>query len=457
MISIFELFSIGMGPSSSHTVGPMRAARRFVASLAEEQRLPSVARLEIHLYGSLALTGWGHGTHTAVLLGAMGEMPESVDTETVTDRIETLYRDKELTLLGGRNITFDPDTDLLWHKDKSLPFHSNGMEFKAFDASGTCFKSAKLYSVGGGFIVSQEDLAAESCAQETRDFPYAFDSAAALMALCARHELSIADLMRANERQWRTLDEVRAGILKIWRVMDESIERGCRREVDILPGGLKIRRRAPGLFIKLQEKLKQGEHTNDMDWLSVFAIAVNEENAACKRIVTAPTNGAAGIIPAVLKYHLHFNPDLGEDAIIDYLLTCAAIGFLYKTNASISAAEVGCQGEVGVACSMAAAGLAAIMGGTVPQIENAAEMGMEHHLGLTCDPIGGLVQIPCIERNAMGSVQAVNSARLALMGDGTHHVSLDKVIQTMFATGRDMSHIYKETALGGLAVNLPAC
>lgn len=453
MISIFELFSIGMGPSSSHTVGPMRAAYRFANNLD----LSKVQRLEINLYGSLALTGMGHGTHTAVLLGTMGEKPESVDTETVTQRVEKIYHDKKINLLGKHLIDFDPEKDLIWHKSESLPFHSNGMEFKALNASGEYVAHQKLYSIGGGFIVSEEEMAKDVRHHEERSFPYPYDSADALMKLCSQHNMTISQIMMANERVWRPEAEVRSGILKIWEVMNDSIERGCRREIDILPGGLKIRRRAPGLFIKLQEKLAKNEHTNDMDWLSVFAIAVNEENAACKRIVTAPTNGAAGIIPSVLKYHLHFNPDLTEDGIIDYMLTCAAIGFLYKTNASISAAEVGCQGEVGVACSMAAAGLAAIMGGTVPQIENAAEMGMEHHLGLTCDPIAGLVQIPCIERNAMGSVQAVNSARLALMGDGTHHVSLDKVVQTMFATGRDMSHIYKETALGGLAVNVPAC
>jgi L-serine dehydratase len=453
MISIFELFSIGMGPSSSHTVGPMRAAYRYVSGLD----LTQVKRLEINLYGSLALTGWGHGTHTAVLLGAMGEMPETVDPEGVTEKIDAVYQDKQIQLMGVHRIHFDPTTDLLWHKDKFLPFHSNGMEFRAYDAADRLISALKLYSIGGGFIVSEEEMAKDSRIQDPHEFPYPYSDAASLMALCKQHNLTIPQVMMANECVWRSEDEVRAGILRLWQVMDESIERGCRREVDYLPGGLKIRRRAPSLFIKLQEKIAKKEHTNDMDWLSVFAIAVNEENAACKRIVTAPTNGAAGIIPAVLKYYKVFNPDLSDNGIIDYLLTCAAIGFLYKTNASISAAEVGCQGEVGVACSMAAAGLAALMGGTVPQIENAAEMGMEHHLGLTCDPIGGLVQIPCIERNAMGAVQAVNAARLALMGDGTHYVSLDKVVQTMFATGRDMSHIYKETALGGLAVNQPAC
>lgn len=457
MISIFELFSIGMGPSSSHTVGPMRAANLFVNRLKEQNLLDKVQRLEINLYGSLALTGIGHGTHTAVLLGAMGDMPDTVDTETVTERIDALYANKSLNLLGEHQITFNPQKDLLWHKDESLPFHSNGMEFRAFDKQGERIDLLRQYSIGGGFIVGEEEVAKDTRLEEPHIFPYPYNSAEVLMQLCEQHNMSIAQIMMENECTWRPHKAVVAGIMGLWDVMNDSIERGCNRAVDVLPGGLKVRRRAPTLYAKLQEKIDKKEHTNDMDWLSVFAIAVNEENAACKRIVTAPTNGAAGIIPAVLKYHLHFHPHLGEEAIVEYMLTCAAVGFLYKTNASISAAEVGCQGEVGVACSMAAAGLAALMGGTVPQIENAAEMGMEHHLGLTCDPIAGLVQIPCIERNAMGAVQAVNSARLALMGDGIHHVSLDKVVQTMFATGRDMSHIYKETALGGLAVNMPAC
>jgi L-serine dehydratase len=387
----------------------------------------------------------------------MGEKPETVDTETATSRVDAIYQNKILNLLGKKQIDFDPNTDLIWHKSESLPFHSNGMIFKAFDEANLLLAEQALYSIGGGFIVSEKEMSEDTRPQDPHVFPYPYRNAVELMELCETNQLSIPQIMMANECVLRSEQDVRKGILHLWQVMDESIERGCRRERDVLPGGLKVRRRAPGLYQQLQEKLSKNEHTNDMDWLSVFAISVNEENAACKRIVTAPTNGAAGIIPAVLKYHLHFNPQLGDEAIIDYLLTCAAIGFLYKTNASISAAEVGCQGEVGVACSMAAAGLAALMGGTVPQIENAAEMGMEHHLGLTCDPIAGLVQIPCIERNAMGAVQAVNAARLALMGDGIHHVSLDKVVQTMFATGKDMSHIYKETALGGLAVNIPAC
>lgn len=454
MISIFDLFSIGIGPSSSHTVGPMRAAHRFVQSL--KPGLDKVSKVEAHLYGSLALTGFGHGTHTAVLLGLMGELPESVDPETATDKVDAVYADKKISLDHTHTINFDPQDCILWHKDIMLDFHSNGVTFKAFDVDNKLIKEMTLYSVGGGFIVSENEEQYEEDVV-SRSFPYPFETAAELATLCLKHDKTIAEIAMANECVWRDEADVRAGVLNIWSVMDDSIHRGCNRPDKLLPGGLNVRRRAATLYQKLQEKFAKGENINDMDWLSVYAIAINEENAACKRIVTAPTNGAAGIIPAVLKYHLEVNQIKDENIIVDYLLTAAVIGYLYKHNASISAAEVGCQGEVGVACSMAAAGLAAIMGGNVAQVHNAAEMGMEHSLGLTCDPIGGLVQIPCIERNAMGSVQAVNSARLALLGDGEHFVSLDKVIQTMFATGRDMSHHYKETALGGLAVNQPAC
>lgn len=456
MISVFDMFSIGVGPSSSHTVGPMRAACAFVQALKAKGVLDQTMRLNAHLYGSLALTGKGHGTDNAVIMGLMGELPQTVDPEHIAKHMNEVQESHSLNLLGEHRIHFDMKTDMLWHKQEVLPYHSNGMCFKAFNAQGQCLHESIQYSIGGGFIVDNEQLQEH---EDPLDFdcPYPFNSAAELLALCHKHHLTIAQLMFDNECSLRSEAEVREGLLNIWSVMDTSIDRGCQRENGVLPGGLNITLRAPKLYAKLKQRHTETGVAKDMDWLSLFAIAVNEENAAGKRIVTAPTNGAAGIIPAVLKYFKMFYKEVTEQHIMDYLLTAAAIGILYKKNASISAAEVGCQGEVGVACSMAAGALAAIMGADVAQIENAAEMGMEHHLGLTCDPIGGLVQIPCIERNAMGSVQAVNSARLAILGDGQHHVSLDQVIKTMFETGRDMSAKYKETSLGGLAVNQPAC
>ncbi|MFI4956337.1 MAG: L-serine ammonia-lyase [Gammaproteobacteria bacterium] len=455
MISIFELFSIGIGPSSSHTVGPMRAACAFAKALSERADFDKVARVTIQLFGSLALTGHGHGTNLAVVLGLEGDLPESIDPETVTLRFHVIGTESSLNLYGKKKIRFDVMRDLVWHMQDVLPYHSNGMRFTAFDADGNVLSESTQYSIGGGFVVTDETLSGVN-AGPSRDCPYPFQSAKQLLLLCEQHKITIAQLMMANETAWEDAATVRQKILNIWRVMDESIERGIRRPAGILPGGLKVRLRAPGLYTQLIERQAKGE-VKEMDWLSLFAIAVNEENAAGKRIVTAPTNGAAGIIPCVMKYYLMFYPPQNDDAIIDYLLTCAAIGILYKKNASISAAEMGCQGEVGVACSMAAAGLAAIMGGTINQVESAAEMGMEHHLGLTCDPIAGLVQIPCIERNAMGAVQAVNGARLALLGDGEHFVSLDWVIRAMYETGLSMSTHFKETSLGGLAVSQPAC
>ncbi len=451
MISIFELFSIGVGPSSSHTVGPMRAACAFAKSLTGEK----TARITIELYGSLALTGLGHGTNVAVLLGLEGELPESIDPETVDTRFNTIIETSILSLNGQQQIAFDIMRDLIWHAHEVLPYHSNGMRFCAFDQQAKCLHESVQYSIGGGFVVTHEMLSGTT-PMAVRECPYPFHSAEHLLALCEEHSLTIAQLMMENEKSWQDETSVRQKLLNIWRVMNESIERGIHRPAGTLPGGLKVRMRAPKLYEQLLKLQEKGE-TKEMDWLSMFAMAVNEENAAGKRIVTAPTNGAAGIIPSVMKYHVMFGSLQSDDVIIDYLLTCAAIGILYKKNASISAAEMGCQGEVGVACSMAAAGLAAIMRGNIYQIESAAEMGMEHHLGLTCDPIAGLVQIPCIERNAMGAVQAVNAARLALLEDGQHTVSLDTVIKAMYETGLSMSTRFKETSLGGLAVSQPMC
>lgn len=455
MISVFELFSIGVGPSSSHTVGPMRAACAFAKALSERSDLEKVVRVTIQLYGSLALTGHGHGTNFAVVLGLEGDLPESIDPETIHERFHQIGIRSSLQLYGKKNIQFDVMRDLIWHMQDVLPFHSNGMVFSAFDADGHCLYESTQYSIGGGFVVTNESLSGVTQGP-SRDCPYPYQSAKQLLALCQQHQLTIAQLIMANEKAWCDEVTIRKKLLHIWQVMDDSIERGIRRPVGILPGGLNVRLRAPGLYQRLLALQEKGE-VKEMDWLSLFAIAVNEENAAGRRIVTAPTNGAAGIIPCVMKYYLMFYPPKSEDVIIEYLLTCAAIGILYKKNASISAAEMGCQGEVGVACSMAAAGLAAIIGGTIDQVECAAEMGMEHHLGLTCDPIAGLVQIPCIERNAMGAVQAVNGARLALLGDGEHHVSLDWVIRAMYETGLSMSTQFKETSQGGLAVSQPAC
>lgn len=450
MVSIFDLFSIGIGPSSSHTVGPMRAARRFALLLEERGDLKKTERVDVTLYGSLALTGRGHGTLGAIMMGLMGETPESVDPALVEPKTQEIEKTGYMALLGKQRIPFTLDNIVLNRKEV-LPYHSNGMRYQAFDQQGHLLFENIQYSVGGGFIEDENEFKTDAPI-DTTPWPYPFLNAVQLLALCEKEQMTIAQLMMKNECYLRSEADVRAGILKIWGVMSDSIERGMVAPTRPLPGGLNIPRRARQLL----ERMKASGKPTDMDWLSVYAIAVNEENASGKRIVTAPTNGAAGIIPAVLKYYVTHH-ESSEEIIIDYLLTSVAIGSLYKRNASISAAEVGCQGEVGVACSMAAAGLTAIMKGSLYQIENAAEMGMEHHLGLTCDPIAGLVQIPCIERNAMGAVQAVNCARLAVMGDGIHFVSLDQVIQTMMNTGRDLSVKYKETSTGGLAVTQPAC
>ncbi len=461
-VSVFDLFKIGIGPSSSHTVGPMRAARMFVARLAHEGVLARTARVKSDLYGSLGATGKGHGSDKAVLLGLAGHEPDTVDIEKVPGELEAMRANRQVLLGGSQAISFDEAADLIMHRRETLPFHANGMRFTAFDADGAEIENRVYYSVGGGFVVSDEVAAdgskQKTIAPDTTVLPYPFHSGDDLLRLTSEHKISIAELMRRNERHWRTDDEVHAGLMKIWKVMQECVQRGCRTE-GVLPGGFKVKRRAAQLYrdLTVNPEAAMRDPLMVMDWVNLYALAVNEENAAGGRVVTAPTNGAAGIVPAVLHYYTRFVPGASDTGVVDFMLTAAAIGILYKENASISGAEVGCQGEVGVACSMAAAGLAAVMGGTPEQVENAAEIGMEHHLGLTCDPVGGLVQIPCIERNAIASVKAINAARMAMRGDGTHHVSLDKVIKTMRETGADMQTKYKETARGGLAVNIVEC
>lgn len=493
-ISVFDLFSIGIGPSSSHTVGPMRAAYRFVEKLKHLPIWQDVARLRIDLYGSLALTGKGHGTDFAVILGLSGWLPESVDPDQIPLILQKIRDSQQLSLGGAYSIGFKEDRDLVFHYHEVLAHHANGLRLTAWGKDEQQSVSREYYSIGGGFVLDECEILADqtrsnesphssqsshsSGSDEYSDYsenledsapknsfekrglgwiPYPFDTAERLLEHCKKTGFSIARIMMENEKTWRSEADIRAGLLKIWDVMSACIDHGCAHS-GILPGGLRVKRRAPILW----EKLKSAERFDEMNWLNLFALAVNEENAAGGRVVTAPTNGAAGIIPAVLRYHVQFQNG-SHDSIVEFMLTAGAIGILFKLGASISAAEVGCQGEVGVACSMAAGALCAVMGGTYLHVENAAEIGMEHHLGLTCDPIGGLVQIPCIERNTMGTIQAVNAAKLALMGDGEHIVSLDSVIKTMRDTGHDMMAKYKETALGGLAINAkisvsaPAC
>ncbi len=461
-VSVFDLFKIGIGPSSSHTVGPMRAARLFALRLQHEGRLEATTRVCSQLYGSLGATGKGHGSDKAVLLGLTGDEPDSVEVDTIAPRLKQIRDAKRVPLLGSHEIGFVEKTDLILYRRETLPFHANGMRFTAFDAAGAELLSKVYYSVGGGFIVSdevaQDGSRQKVIAPDTTVLAHPFHSGAELLAIASAERCSIAELMRRNERHWRTDAEIDAGLLKIWAVMQACVVRGCATD-GVLPGGFKVRRRAADLHRQLcaNPEAALRDPLQVLDWVNLYALAVNEENAAGGRVVTAPTNGAAGIIPAVLHYYTRFVPGASESRAIDFLLTAAAIGMLYKENASISGAEVGCQGEVGVACSMAAGALCAVLGGTPAQVENAAEIGMEHHLGLTCDPVGGLVQIPCIERNAIASVKAINAARMALRGDGTHHVSLDKVIKTMRDTGADMMTKYKETARGGLAVNIVEC
>lgn len=461
-VSAFDLFKIGIGPSSSHTVGPMRAARMFVARLQHEGLLSRVARVQCQLYGSLGATGKGHGSDKAVLLGLLGHEPDTVDVDAVPLLLQDVRASGRLALLGQQPVGFDETRDLVFLRRETLPFHANGMRLAAFDDEGLEVLSKVYYSVGGGFVVSEEVAADGSkhkaIAPDTTVLPFPFHSGEQLLELTRQQRCSIAEIMRRNERHWRTDAEIDAGLMRIWKTMQDCVTRGCRTE-GVLPGGFKVRRRAPQLYRDLTSHPEAAlkDPLQVMDWVNLYALAVNEENAAGGRVVTAPTNGAAGIVPAVLHYYTRFVPGAHDRGVVDFLLTAAAIGILYKENASISGAEVGCQGEVGVACSMAAGALAAVMGGTPEQVENAAEIGMEHHLGLTCDPVGGLVQIPCIERNAIASVKAINASRMALRGDGTHHVSLDKVIKTMRETGADMKIKYKETARGGLAVNIVEC
>jgi len=457
-ISVFELFKIGIGPSSSHTVGPMRAALRFAGALKDAGLLARTASVKAELYGSLGATGKGHGSDRAVLLGLQGEAPDTVDPDAIPAKLERVRASGRLRLLGEHEIAFAESEHLLFYRRQSLPHHPNGMRFSAFDGNGAELLCRIYYSVGGGFVVNEDAAGADRIVPDATVLRYPFHSADALLALCAEHKLAVSQLMLENERAWRPEQETRDGLLQIWRVMQECVRHGCERE-GTLPGGLHVQRRAAELSRKLasQPEASLRDPLTTLDWVNLYALAVNEENAAGGRVVTAPTNGAAGIVPAVLHYYHRFVGGANDDGIMRFLLTAGAIGILYKENASISGAEVGCQGEVGVACSMAAGALAEVLGGTPAQVENAAEIGMEHNLGLTCDPVGGLVQVPCIERNAMGAVKAINAARMALRGNGHHFVSLDKVIRTMRATGADMKLKYKETARGGLAVNVIEC
>lgn len=478
-ISVFDLFTIGIGPSSSHSIGPMRAARRFVERMREVGTLERCAEVEVRLYGSLALTGKGHGTDKAVLLGLEGAMPETIDPDEVGPRIAAIHSSGRLELAGGPAIVWDEAKHLLFLRKERLPQHPNGMRFTARDSAGRTISEYTCFSIGGGFVVDEEAATADVISPVDHALPYPYKSGDDVLRMAHESGLSVSAMTLANERCWRSDAVTRTGLLERWHVMRASVERGCRH-AGVLPGGLKVRRRAPELYERLMHRstseptihvitdpplpppCKGGESVAGdplaaLDWVDLFALAVSEENAAGGRVVTAPTNGAAGIIPAVLHYYWRFVPEASEEGIVRFLLTAGAIGILYKLNASISGAEVGCQGEVGVACSMAAGALTEVLGGSVQQVEMAAEIGMEHNLGLTCDPIGGLVQVPCIERCAMAAVKAINASRMALRSDGTHRVSLDRVIRTMRETGRDMLTKYKETSRGGLAVAVTEC
>ena len=455
VISVFDLFSIGIGPSSSHTVGPMRAARTFAVGLADDGLLDQVTRARAELFGSLGATGHGHGSDRAVILGFEGELPETVDTASIAARVAAVREAGRIDLLGKHEVMLGED-DLVLHRRTSLPFHPNGMMFFAYSATDELVRERTYYSVGGGFVVDEAAAGADRIKPDDTPVRYPFTTGAELMAHCDSSGLPVSGVMLANETSWRPEEDVRTGLLSIWTVMQECVQSGCAHE-GTLPGGLRVRRRAPELYERLCSEPFSTDPLRVMDWVNLFALAVNEENAAGGRVVTAPTNGAAGVLPAVMHYYWRFVPGATDDGIVRFLLAAGAIGVLYKENASISGAEVGCQGEVGSACSMAAGALCEILGGTPAQVENAAEIGMEHNLGLTCDPVGGLVQIPCIERNGMAAVKSVTAARMALRGDGRHHVSLDKVIKTMKETGADMKVKYKETARGGLAVNVIEC
>ncbi|MDD2843861.1 MAG: L-serine ammonia-lyase [Rhodoferax sp.] len=456
-ISVFDLFKVGIGPSSSHTVGPMRAAAMFALSLEKEGLLGQTASVKAELYGSLGATGKGHGSDIGIMLGLMGQTPDTVDVDAIPGLIKTVRAQQTLALLARQPITFCEKEHLLMYRREALAEHPNGMQFSAFDAAGGLLRQSKYLSVGGGFVVTV-GARNDQVLTAYQQVPHPFTSGDELLAVCQRQGLTISAVMWANERTWRSDAEIRSQLLLLWRTMRECVQRGLTHE-GTLPGPFKVQRRAPVLAAQLRARAERvlSDPLSVLDWVNVYAFAVNEENAAGGRVVTAPTNGAAGVIPAVLHYYDKFIANASDEGVMEFLMTAAAIGILYKLNASISGAEVGCQGEVGVACSMAAAGLAAVMGGSPGQIENAAEIGMEHNLGLTCDPVGGLVQVPCIERNAMGAVKALNAARMALQGDGQHVVSLDKVIKTMRETGADMKTKYKETARGGLAVNIVEC
>ena len=453
-LSVLDLFKIGVGPSSSHTVGPMIAALQFVKNLSSNNSLSSVTRINVQLFGSLGATGHGHGSEGAVLAGLMGLHPETIDTNLLKGIVAEVKESASITLLNEHKVSFAFDDDLILHRRKALPAHPNGMCFDAFHNDELVMHNV-FYSVGGGFVADEDAIGVDKIVTDSRKLAYPFRTAAELLDHAKTNQLSISDIMFANELSWRSEPETRRALLNIWEVMQACIDKGCSTQ-GVLPGGLKVRRRAYDLHQALITH-ENDDPMNIMDWVNLFALAVNEENADGGRIVTAPTNGAAGIIPAVLRYYRDFVKDADEEGVIRFLLTAGAIGIVYKETASISGAEVGCQGEVGSACSMAAAGLAEVIGATPEQVENAAEIAMEHNLGLTCDPVGGLVQIPCIERNAIAAVKAINAARMALRGDGKHVVSLDKVIKTMRETGADMKVIYKETARGGLAVNVIEC
>ncbi|MGW4399165.1 L-serine ammonia-lyase [Amycolatopsis nivea] len=455
-ISVFDLFSIGIGPSSSHTVGPMRAAKTFVDGLVEDGVLGTVARVQAELFGSLGATGFGHGSDKAVLLGLSGERPEEIDTDTVPAKVAAIRESGRLAVGGTHEVAFAEDTDLTMHRRKSLPAHPNGMVFRAFAADGSLVRERTYYSVGGGFVRDGSYETDTVFVEDSTPVPYPFRTGADLLKHCADTGLPVSEIMLQNELSWRSREEIRDGLLQIWQVMAECVRNGYTHE-GVLPGGLKVPRRAKSLHDKLLAEDGADDPLYAMDWVSLYALAVNEENAAGGRVVTAPTNGAAGIIPAVLHYYQRFVRGASNDGIVTFLLTAGAIGSILKQTGSISGAEVGCQGEVGSASAMAAAGLTEVLGGSPAQVENAAEIGVEHHLGLTCDPVGGLVQIPCIERNAVGASKAIHAARMAMRGDGSHVVTLDKAIKTMRETGADMSVKYKETARGGLAVNVIEC
>ena len=452
--SVFDLFTIGIGPSSSHTVGPMRAAKLFVDGLHQNGELQNVCRIKVELFGSLGATGGSHGSAKAVILGLLGQEPETVEVSKIDNILREVREERRLILNNYRAIGFDERTDLCMHRNNSLPFHPNGMKFSSYANSGTELTAKIFYSIGGGFVVDENAETQTKPLTHQTHVPYPFTTGKQLLDIVEKTGDSISGIMRKNELTWRSKDDLELKLKDLWKIMEHSIDRGCQSE-GLLPGGLKVKRRAKNLYRQLQATQANNKDSLEIiDWVTLYALAVNEENASGGRIVTAPTNGAAGIIPAVLKYHLTFSAAANQADIGKFLLTAAAIGILYKENASISGAEVGCQGEIGSACSMAAGALTEVSGGTPAQVENAAEIAMEHNLGLTCDPVGGLVQVPCIERNAMGAITAISASRMALRGDGNHLVSLDKVIKTMRDTGRDMQDKYKETARGGLAVNV---